>query len=157
MWIYPRIVAHRGGGTFAPENTLAGFKCALEFGFKAVEFDVMLAADGVAILMHDERFGRTISEKGGVADYASSQIQNFDAGSWFGQSYAKEWVPSFEAALDFCITQNVWPNIEIKPRIGTEAQTGRVWLWTWRVATHSHSKKGVLQNCRFFLPLVSKR
>jgi len=26
MWTYPRIFAHRGGGTLAPENTLAALR-----------------------------------------------------------------------------------------------------------------------------------
>ena len=52
---YPRRVAHRGGGTLAPENTLAGLRCGLEHGFRGVKFDAMLAKDGVPILMHDPR------------------------------------------------------------------------------------------------------
>ena len=59
-WPFLRIAAHRGSGTMAPENTLEGFRTGLRYGFKAMETDAMLAKDGVPVLMHDEKFGRTI-------------------------------------------------------------------------------------------------
>ena len=37
----PRWFAHRGGGSLAPENTLAGIRLAASLGYKAVEFDVI--------------------------------------------------------------------------------------------------------------------
>src|SRR5215467_12304016 len=59
-WPHPRIIGHRGGGSLAPENTLAGFRKASAMGFGAVEFDVMLTADGIPILIHDERTRRRV-------------------------------------------------------------------------------------------------
>ena len=53
-WPHPRILAHRGGGSLAPENTLAGIRKAAAMGFGAVEFDVVLSADAVPVLIHDE-------------------------------------------------------------------------------------------------------
>jgi len=52
-WPYPRVLAHRGGGKMAPENTLAAMQCGVDYGYRAVEFDVMLSKDGVPVLMHD--------------------------------------------------------------------------------------------------------
>ena len=51
-WPFPRLVAHRGGGTLAPENTLAAIRLGQSLGYRAHEFDVKLTHDGVAILMH---------------------------------------------------------------------------------------------------------
>ena len=42
-WPYARVIAHRGGGTLAPENTLGAIRLGYELGFRAVEFDAMLA------------------------------------------------------------------------------------------------------------------
>jgi len=52
-WPYPKILAHRGGGTLAPENTLGAIRLGARMGFAGVEIDVMLAGDGTPVLMHD--------------------------------------------------------------------------------------------------------
>ena len=47
FWPYPRILAHRGGGLLAPENTLAGIRLARNLGFVGVEFDVKQGPKGL--------------------------------------------------------------------------------------------------------------
>lgn len=126
MWFYPRIIAHRGGGTLAPENTLAAMRCGLARGFHAVEFDVMLSGDGVPVLMHDPDFGRTVRGAGRVCDTTAAALAALDAGSWFGPQFAGEPVPAFEQVVAFCKANNIWMNIEIKPAPGFETQTGSV-------------------------------
>lgn len=123
-WPYPRIIAHRGGGTLAPENTLAGMRKAKELGFAGVEFDVMLAADATPILMHDETLERTTSGRGAIAATAYRDLEKLDAGSWFSREHAGEPVPSFERAGRLCIELGLWANVEIKPSTGVEAETG---------------------------------
>ena len=124
-WPYPRIIAHRGGGTLAPENTLAGLRKAKALGFSGVEFDVMLAADATPILMHDQRLERTTSGSGAIAATAYRDMLMLDAGSWFSAQHAGERVPSFERAGRLCIELGLWADIEIKPAAGHEADTGR--------------------------------
>ncbi|MCJ7839164.1 MAG: glycerophosphodiester phosphodiesterase [Burkholderiales bacterium] len=124
-WPYPRIIAHRGGGTLAPENTLAGMRKAKELGFAAVEFDVMLAGDATAILMHDQRLERTTDGSGAIAETAYSDMLALDAGGWFSRDYAGERVPSFAHAGELCVELGLWADIEIKPVKGFEAETGR--------------------------------
>ncbi|EGF33483.1 Glycerophosphoryl diester phosphodiesterase [Oxalobacteraceae bacterium IMCC9480] len=123
-WPFPRIIAHRGGGTLAPENTLAAMRCGLAHGFRAVEFDVMLAQDGVPILMHDEQFGRTVAGSGAVATTSSSVLSTMDAGSWFGAAFAGELVPTYQQVIRFCHQHSIWMNVEIKPTRGAEQATG---------------------------------
>ena len=69
-WPYPRVIAHRGGGVLAPENTLAGLELARNLGFEGVEFDVKLSEDGTPILMHDDTLDRTTDGHGPVSDLA---------------------------------------------------------------------------------------
>lgn len=127
MWPYPRVIAHRGGGTLAPENTLAGLRCGLEHGFRAVEFDAMLAADGVPVLMHDPALGRTVAGHGDVAAFTSSQLQAMDAGAWFSERFRGEPVCTLAGAIRFCRANDIWMNIEIKPfSKKVAAETGRV-------------------------------
>jgi len=125
MWPYPKILAHRGGGTLAPENTLAALRCALAHGFHAVEFDVMGLADGDLVLMHDPERGRTVAGSGSVAACTVAELAAVDAGSWFSAEFAGEPVPSFAAAAAFCVRHGLWMNAEIKPVPGTEIPTGR--------------------------------
>jgi glycerophosphoryl diester phosphodiesterase len=126
MWPYPKIIAHRGGGKLAPENTLAAMRCGLHHGFKAVEFDVMLSADQMPVLMHDPSFGRTIKGSGKVSETAASMLTCMDAGAWFGPQFAGEPVPTFEQIVHYCRENGIWMNVEIKPAPGFEVQTGRV-------------------------------
>ncbi len=124
MWSFPRIVAHRGGGTLAPENTLAGLRCAHVHGFRAVEFDVMALRDGALVLMHDTELGRTVRGRGPVADCTAAQLAAADAGGWLSPQFAGEPVPSFADAAALCLRHGLWMNAEIKPVPGLEDETG---------------------------------
>ncbi|HEU4374514.1 MAG TPA: glycerophosphodiester phosphodiesterase [Telluria sp.] len=126
MWPYKKVLAHRGGGKLAPENTIAGLKCGLAHGFRAVEFDVMLARDGVPVVMHDPYLGRTVAGTGNVFDYDAAELAGMDAGGWFGKQYRGEPVPLFADFAAFCKDNGIWMNIEIKPAPGFDADTGKV-------------------------------
>ena len=126
MWPYPRILAHRGGGTLAPENTYAGLRCGMQAGFRAIEFDVMLARDGVPVVMHDPFLGRTVKGTGSVFEHDALDLAAMDAGSWFGPAFHAEPVPLFVEFARRCQAEGVWMNIEIKPAPGFEAETGAV-------------------------------
>jgi len=125
MWPYPKIIAHRGGGKLAPENTIAGLRAGLAYGFRAVEFDVMLSSDGIGMVMHDPEFGRTVPGSGRVAATTAAELARMDAGSWFGPQFRGEPVPFFTQFVEYCQAQRIWMNIEIKPSPGQEAATGR--------------------------------
>jgi glycerophosphoryl diester phosphodiesterase len=123
MWPYPKVLAHRGGGKLAPENTLAAMCYGFDHGFRAVEFDVMLTSDGVPILMHDDVLGRTVPGSGSIADISAADLRSRDAGGWFGAQFAGEPVPLFADVARFCKEQGIWMNIEIKPVPGYDDAT----------------------------------
>lgn len=113
---YPsRVIAHRGGGSIAPENTLAGLAAARARGFLAVEFDVMLARGDAPVLMHDDTLERTTNGRGAVPDCTAAQLARLDAGAWRGAQFAGEPVPGFEAAAATCLDLGLFANVEIKP------------------------------------------
>ena len=58
-----RIIAHRGGGTEAPENTAAGIEKAWEIGAFGSEIDIQRTKDGFYILNHDGNFQRVAGDK----------------------------------------------------------------------------------------------
>lgn len=125
-WHYPRYVAHRCGGALAPENTLAGLRLAARLGFRAVEFDVMLSADGVPVLMHDETLGRTSNGSGSVAETSLARLSQLDVGFRHHHAYAGEMLATLEQALAICHALGLSANIEIKPTAGREEETGAV-------------------------------
>ena len=123
-WPYPRVIAHRGGGMLAPENTLAGIRQARNLGFRGVEFDVKLTGDNVPILMHDDTLERTTDGSGPVAEIDYEALVKLDAGGWFANEFGGERVPGFAAASALCREAGVWANVEIKPNPGQERETG---------------------------------
>ncbi len=125
IWQFPTVIAHRGGGHIAPENTLAGMRCALDHGFTMVEFDVKLTQDNVCIVMHDDNLKRTSNGEGLVAQKSFNDLSKLDFGSWHSAYYAGEPVPTLASVLRFCQENNVFCNIEIKPCAGREIETGQ--------------------------------
>jgi glycerophosphoryl diester phosphodiesterase len=128
-WPYPRVLAHRGGGAFAPENTIAAIRVGREYGFRGVEFDVTLSADEQPVLIHDATLDRTTDGSGRVADHGWAELARLDAGSWFSSSFAGEPIPRLAQVVDYCRSHPTWFNAEIKPAPGSERRTGE------RVAT----------------------
>jgi glycerophosphoryl diester phosphodiesterase len=107
-WPYARVVAHRGGGTLAPENTLAAVKEGARLGFRAIEFDVMLARDGIPVVLHDPYLGRTVPGSGAITDYDAAELASMDAGSWFSTTFAGEPVPYFVEYAQYCKVNGIW-------------------------------------------------
>jgi glycerophosphoryl diester phosphodiesterase len=117
IWPYPRIVAHRGGGSLAPENTLGAIRLGASMGFKGVEFDVMLAGDGTPVLIHDETVDRTTNGCGEVCKLSFAELSAF-------RIHENEKIPSYEEAVKLCRELGIWANVEIKPAKGHERATG---------------------------------
>ena len=123
-WPYPHLVAHRGAGTLAPENTLAAMRVGASFGYKMVEFDAKLSQDQVAILLHDTDLDRTTNGRGKAADHPYATLAKLDAGLWFSAAFRGEPIPTLEAVARYTLSQNIASNIEIKPTPGLEELTG---------------------------------
>lgn len=58
-----RRFAHRGASAHAPENTIEAFELAVRLGTNALESDVWLTRDGVAVLDHDGVVGGRIRRR----------------------------------------------------------------------------------------------
>ncbi|MCA8486941.1 glycerophosphodiester phosphodiesterase [Burkholderia multivorans] len=124
-WPYPRMVAHRGGGTLAPENTLAALDEGARRGHRMVEFDAKLSADDVTFLLHDDTVERTSNGRGAAAGMRYAALAALDAGAWRDARFAGERMPTLEAAAARCIALGLAANVEIKPCPGRERDTGR--------------------------------
>lgn len=93
------FIAHRGESADAPENTLAAFKLAWDRGVPAIELDVHLTSDDRLVVIHDATTKRTTGVDLTVKELTFEQLQSLDAGSWKGEQWADEPLPSLEDAL----------------------------------------------------------
>ncbi len=113
--IIPRVIAHRGLSSAAPENTLSAFNLAAKQGLRWLEVDVKLSQDGIFLLCHDEDLERTTNGKGKISETPWSKLEKLDAGSWFDKKYQGEPLPQLETVLQFCKKKNLGINLELKP------------------------------------------
>ncbi|KFK92458.1 MULTISPECIES: glycerophosphodiester phosphodiesterase [unclassified Serratia (in: enterobacteria)] len=124
-WPYPHIVAHRGGGSLAPENTLAAIDVGARHGHKMIEFDAKLAQDGQIFLLHDDTLDRTSNGWGVAGDLPWEKLAQLDAGNWYSSAFKGERLPLLADVSERCKRHGLMANIEIKPTLGVEDETGR--------------------------------
>lgn len=125
-WPYPRWIAHRGAGKFAPENTLAAFRLGAQHGWRMFECDAKLSLDDEVFLLHDATLERTTNGQGVAGERSWHALSQLDAGGWHSRAYAGEPLLRLESLARFCQASGLLLNIEIKPTPGTERRTGEV-------------------------------
>ncbi len=71
------VFGHRGACGYLPENTMPSFELAFELGADAIEFDVVISADGVPVILHDDDLRKTTSYQGEnylVSNWTSGEL-----------------------------------------------------------------------------------
>lgn len=111
--VTPVVFAHRGASRFAPENTIASFRNALDMGALALELDITLTKDGEVVVIHDDTVDRTTNGKGAVADLNLVEIKALDAGAWFSADFTGEKIPTLQEVFAF-VRNRALINIELK-------------------------------------------
>ncbi|MEK6570557.1 MAG: glycerophosphodiester phosphodiesterase family protein [Bacteroidota bacterium] len=107
------VVAHRGCSGRAPENTVAAFEMALEFGADMIECDVRLTKDDEVVVFHDRTLNRTTDGGGPVEERTLEDLKKLDAGSWFSRRFSGERIPTLNEVL--CLLEGrAFLNIELK-------------------------------------------
>lgn len=109
----PLVIAHRGASAYAPENTIAAFRKAVEMGFDLIENDVRRTKDGVIVVSHDGSLDRCTDGTGQIAELTLDQVKSVSAGIRFGPQYKDESIPTLEEALN-AVPANVGYCIELK-------------------------------------------
>lgn len=94
-----KIVAHRAGAAFAPENTVSALNRAYEDGAHMAEIDVQQLKDGQLIIMHDTNFKRTTGVHLNVWDADYKTVKKLETGSSFSEAFRGEPVPTLEDML----------------------------------------------------------
>ncbi|KGL77047.1 Glycerophosphoinositol inositolphosphodiesterase GDPD2 [Tinamus guttatus] len=143
----PALVGHRGAPMLAPENTLMSLHKAVGCDVQVFETDVMVSADGVPFLMHDEKLTRTTNVQDVFPERASlnstafnwTDLQQLDAGSWFlerrpfstvqslsagdRKQASKQKIPSLEEVLEAAKHSNISIMFDLRPENHTDYQS----------------------------------
>lgn len=109
----PIVAAHRGSTERALENSLAAFSRSVADGADMIEFDVRLSADGIPVVIHDERTGRTARENLRVARCDAARLRTVRLKNG-------EPLPFLDDVLDL-VGGRVPVNIEVKSAGGMKA------------------------------------
>lgn len=102
-----RVTGHRGAADLAPENTLAGFRKAMDIGCHSVELDVQLTKDSRLAVIHNETIDHTTNGHGDVASFTMDELRQFDAGDG-------EHIPELDEVLDLLKNTDMSIQIELK-------------------------------------------
>lgn len=76
-WEGPIPFAHRGGASDAPENTMPAFEYAVGLGYRYIETDVQVTADGVLVAFHDDDLQRTCGHPGRISQLTWQEVSRF--------------------------------------------------------------------------------
>ncbi len=96
---YPRICAHRGFNTIAPENSMPAFGAAVAMGADEIEFDLWYTKDGEIVSLHDDTLDRVSNGTGKVYDYTYDELLKFDFGIKYGEKFKGMKILKFEDIL----------------------------------------------------------
>ena len=99
-WPGPLAFAHRGGASEAPENTMPAFEHAVRLGYRYLETDAHVTADGVLIAFHDDRLDRVTDRTGVIAELPWSEVQH-------ARVDGREPIPLLEDLL------TAWPDVRV--------------------------------------------
>jgi len=108
----PVIFGHRGASAWAPENTLAAFRLAVEHGAPAIELDVKLTADRQVVVLHDQSVDRTTDGHGDLRQFTLAQLRELDAGSFFSAQFQGEKIPALAEVFE-AVGKQVYINVEL--------------------------------------------
>ena len=96
---YPRLCAHRGFNTIAPENSMPAFGAAVALGAEEIEFDIWSTKDGVLVSCHDDTLERVSDGEGKIYDHTYQELLKLDFGVKHGEKFKGLKIPTFEEIL----------------------------------------------------------
>jgi glycerophosphoryl diester phosphodiesterase len=97
----PIAFAHRGGAGDWPENTMLAFEHAVALGYRYVETDVHVTADGVVVAFHDDVLDRVTDWHGRIARLPWAEVRRARVGD------ADVGIPKLEDLL------GAWPELRV--------------------------------------------
>jgi len=96
----PIPFAHRGGAGDWPENTMPAFEGAVRLGFRYIETDVQVTADGVVVAFHDDDLSRVTDRVGRIHAMSWTEVRR-------ARVDGREPIPLLEELL------GAWPDVRV--------------------------------------------
>ena len=110
---YPRICAHRGFNTIAPENSMPAFGAAVAMGADEIEFDLWWTSDGEIVSIHDPVLDRVSDGTGFVYEHTYKELLEYDFGVKTAPEFAGLRILWFEEILEKLACRTIM-NIHLK-------------------------------------------
>ncbi len=111
---YPRVCAHRGFSTIAPENSMPAYGAAVAMGADEIELDLWPTKDGEIVSCHDSHLDRVSTGTGKLTDYTLAELEQLDFGIKFGEKFKGMKILKFEDILRK-FSGHVIMNVHVKP------------------------------------------
>ncbi|MCQ2428622.1 MAG: hypothetical protein MJ137_09565 [Clostridia bacterium] len=96
---YPRVCAHRGFRSIAPENSMPAFGAAIASGADEIEFDLWYTSDGEIVSIHDSKLDRVSDGTGKIYEHTYGELLNLDFGIKKSDTFAGLRILKFEDIL----------------------------------------------------------
>jgi len=127
--------AHRGFAPDGAENSMAAFQAAVALGYRHLETDARVTADGVAVAFHDDRLDRVTNHTGRLERQPWSRVRQ-------ARIQGREPIPELAAVLaefaDCFINIDVKSDAAIGPTLDAVRRAG---AWSRvRLAAFSHRR-----------------
>lgn len=110
---YPRVCAHRGFNTVAPENSMPAFGSAIAMGAEEIEFDLWYTKDGEIVSIHDDSLERVSDGVGKVYEHTYKELAEYDFGIKYSEKFKGMRILKFEEILKKFACHTIM-NIHIK-------------------------------------------
>ncbi len=111
------VIAHRGAGYLAPENTMEALELTWRMG-GIPEVDVRTTKDGVIMMFHDNNFARILpdaseeAKKKGLEDLTYDEARRLDIGAFRGAAFAGQRIVSLEEICE-ALRQDRWRRVYV--------------------------------------------
>ena len=93
------IVAHRGFGNYAPDNSKSAVKIAIDSGMDGVDLDGQMTSDGELVIFHDPKLDLLTNGSGPLKDKTLAELRQLDMGYKFDEKYTGEKISTYEEIL----------------------------------------------------------
>lgn len=147
---YPRLCAHRGFNTVAPENSMPAFGSAVALGADEIEFDIWSTKDGVLVSCHDATLTRVSDGEGKIYEKTYEELLKLDFGVKHGEKFKGLKIPTFEEILQkfagrviMNIHVKIWDNEFENPMVEEIVALIRKYDCSKHVYFMTHSDKNI--------------